>query len=236
MLEFLKGKQPKAKLSALEDKAKSAHAEKRKRDEHGNTLRTRRDAIRLDVATGDSDAKDELSAINAELAELAGVDDLAAGALGDLGVLVAEAKRAIAAEEEAAERAARIKGAKADLKRLPTIFDEMKRLDARHWALQQELASMGTLAKPSGNLDTWQSEATAWLEWRAGMRERDPVSQQQRDEYAELQEARAHREADDRFRRSHAGQEAADSRFRAAGYTVPYRDDKQWNSELREWV
>lgn len=236
MLEFLMGKQPKAKLSALLSKAESVKIEQVRRGPRREALLGRLDAIRLDVATGETGASAELAAIDEEIAALVRQAEVSAGTLSDLDIQIAEARNAIAADTEATERTAQIKRAKADLKRVPAVFDEIRRLDTHRWALEQELAGMGTIVKAGSDLNAWQSEATSWLEWRAGMRERSPSEQATHDHQQEFKQAHERRKSEEAWRNSSAKKKLDGEAYTRAGWQVHDAVPPTYDSEARDWT
>ncbi|MFM2278849.1 MAG: hypothetical protein RLZZ444_1080 [Pseudomonadota bacterium] len=233
--EFLKGRKPTEKLSALNDKIAKWRAEKASRDERRQALLTRLDAIKLDAATGDPDAKREFTEIHTTLAGLVFEDESAADAFAQLESGVSEAKAEIATETEAANRAAQIKAAKAGLKRIPTIFSELKELEARRAALHAELASIEPATKPSADLDAWQADKTAWLEWRAGIRERNPEEQTAYDRDQERLEDYRRRKAEMAWQTSPKRAALDDERYERAGWQVHKAPEIRYNSETRQW-
>jgi hypothetical protein len=235
MFEFLTGKKPKDQLSVLNDRIAKWHAEKASRDERRQALLTRLDAIKLDAATGDPDAKREFTQIHTTLAGLVFEDESAGDAFAQLEAGVFEAKAEIATETEAANRAAKIKLAKAGLKRIPTIFSELIALEARRAALHAELASIEPAAKPSADLDAWQADKTAWLEWRAGMRERSPEEQAAQDRENERLEAYQRHKAEMAWQNSPKKAALDDERYERAGWQVHKAPEIRYNSETREW-
>ena len=236
MLKFLMGKKPKDQLSMLDDKIAKWNTEQASRNERRHALLARLDAIKLDVATGDPDAKREFSEIHVALTGLALEDESAAEARIDLDASIVKAKAEIAAEKEAAERAAQIRSAKAELKRLPTIFNEMKELDTRRAALHRELASIEPAAKHSADLDAWQADVTAWLEWRAGMRELNPTEQAAHDRRQEHQEAYRRHKAEMAWQNSPEKAARDAERYARAGWQVHEGRSPRYDSEKQEWV
>lgn len=236
MFEFMLGKKPKDQLSMLDDKIAKWNGEQASRDGRRQALMARLDDIKLDVSTGDPEANREFSEIHATLNGLTLKDEAAAEARIDLDASIVKAKAEIAAEKEAAERAARIRSAKAELKRIPTMFNEMKELDVRRAALHRELASIEPAAKHSVDLDTWQADVTAWLEWRAGMRELNPTEQAAHDRRQEHQEAYRRHKAEMAWQNSPEKAARDTERYARAGWQVHDGRAPKYDSEKREWV